>query len=131
MKNSAAVAIEARPVRPPSATPAEDSTKVVTVDVPQTEPQQVAMEAPGLTMPVTVAFAVVELAARERGGVVRRRQHGPDLRQRDVGELRHELGAPLLHPRGQFGHVVGEEEERRGGGELLPLEQHGRLRAEQ
>ena len=42
MKNITAVAMEARPVRPPSATPAEDSTKVVTVEVPQTAPAQVA-----------------------------------------------------------------------------------------
>ena len=42
MKNSAAVTIEVRPVRPPSATPEEDSTKVVTVEVPQTAPQHVA-----------------------------------------------------------------------------------------
>ena len=33
-----------RPVLPPSATPAEDSTKVVTVEVPQMAPVQVAME---------------------------------------------------------------------------------------
>ena len=42
MKNIAAVNTEERPVRPPSAMPAEDSTKVVTVDVPQTAPKQVA-----------------------------------------------------------------------------------------
>ena len=42
MKNIAAVAIEERPVRPPSATPAEDSTNVVTVEVPQAAPTQVA-----------------------------------------------------------------------------------------
>ena len=39
MRNIAAQATEVRPVRPPSATPAEDSTKVVTVEVPQTAPE--------------------------------------------------------------------------------------------
>ena len=41
MKNIAAVTIAERPVLPPTATPAEDSTKVVTVEVPQTAPVQV------------------------------------------------------------------------------------------
>ena len=49
-KNRAAVTIEARPVRPPSATPAEDSTNVVTVDVPQTAPQQVAMASASMAL---------------------------------------------------------------------------------
>ena len=39
----AAVTRLVRPVRPPSATPALDSTKVVTVEVPQMAPVQVAM----------------------------------------------------------------------------------------
>lgn len=43
MKKSAAVAMAARPVLPPSATPAEDSTNVVTVEVPQIAPVVVAM----------------------------------------------------------------------------------------
>ena len=43
MKKNAAVDIADRPVRPPSATPEEASTKVVTVEVPMTEPQQVAI----------------------------------------------------------------------------------------
>ena len=42
MKNIAAVKTEERPVLPPSAMPAEDSTKVVTVEVPQTAPKHVA-----------------------------------------------------------------------------------------
>ena len=50
MKNSAAVAMEARPVRPPSATPEEDSTNVVTVEVPQTAPQQVAMASASMAL---------------------------------------------------------------------------------
>ena len=43
MKKSAAVTIEDRPVLPPSATPEEDSTNVVTVDVPQIAPVVVAI----------------------------------------------------------------------------------------
>ena len=43
MKKSAAVAMAARPVLPPSATPAEDSTNVVTVEVPQIAPVVVEM----------------------------------------------------------------------------------------
>mgnify|MGYP007130418482 CR=1 FL=1 len=39
-KNPATTAV--KPVRPPAATPEEDSTKVVTVDVPHTAPTQVA-----------------------------------------------------------------------------------------
>ena len=50
MKNRAAVTIEDRPVRPPSATPAEDSTNVVTVDVPQIAPQQVAMASASMAL---------------------------------------------------------------------------------
>ena len=42
MKKNTAVDTAARPVRPPSATPAEDSTKVVTVEVPHTAPTVVA-----------------------------------------------------------------------------------------
>ena len=42
--------MEARPVRPPSATPAEDSTNVVTVEVPQTAPQQVAMASASMAL---------------------------------------------------------------------------------
>ena len=43
MKKSPAVTMDERPVRPPSATPAEDSTKVVTVEVPQIAPVVVAI----------------------------------------------------------------------------------------
>ena len=42
-RNSTPVVKEVRPVRPPSETPAEDSTKVVTVEVPRTAPQAVAI----------------------------------------------------------------------------------------
>ena len=42
MKNNAAVTIAERPVLPPSATPDEASTNVVTVDVPQIAPVVVA-----------------------------------------------------------------------------------------
>lgn len=38
MRNRIPVTIAVRPVLPPATTPAEDSTKVVTVDVPNTEP---------------------------------------------------------------------------------------------
>ena len=40
-KNPATTAV--KPVRPPAATPEEDSTKVVTVDVPSTAPDVVAL----------------------------------------------------------------------------------------
>ena len=43
IKNITAQDTDVSPVRPPSATPAEDSTNVVTVEVPQTAPAQVAM----------------------------------------------------------------------------------------
>ena len=42
MRNRNAVVIAVRPVLPPSATPAEDSTYVVVVDVPSTAPAVVA-----------------------------------------------------------------------------------------
>ena len=42
-KNKNAVVIEVRPVLPPSATPADDSTTVVVVDVPNTAPAVVAI----------------------------------------------------------------------------------------
>lgn len=41
-RNSTAVVRAVRPVLPPAATPAEDSTKVVVVDVPSTAPADVA-----------------------------------------------------------------------------------------
>lgn len=40
--NSTAAVIEVRPVLPPAATPAEDSTNVVVVEVPRTAPAVVA-----------------------------------------------------------------------------------------
>ena len=43
-KNITAVTRAVRPVLPPAATPAPDSTKVVTVEVPRIAPVQVAME---------------------------------------------------------------------------------------
>ena len=43
-KNRTATTKEVNPVLPPSATPAEDSTKVVTVEVPSIAPVQVAIE---------------------------------------------------------------------------------------
>lgn len=42
-RNKIPVVIAVRPVRPPTATPAEDSTKVVTVEVPKTAPAEVAI----------------------------------------------------------------------------------------
>ena len=42
-KNNTPVVSAVRPVRPPTATPAEDSTNVVTVDVPSTAPADVAI----------------------------------------------------------------------------------------
>ena len=42
-KNSTAVVIAVRPVLPPAATPAEDSTNVVVVEVPNTAPPVVAI----------------------------------------------------------------------------------------
>ena len=42
-RNSMPVTTEDRPVRPPSLIPVEDSTKVVTVEVPRQAPAQVAM----------------------------------------------------------------------------------------
>ena len=42
-KNNTPVVTAVRPVRPPTATPAEDSTNVVVVDVPSTAPAEVAM----------------------------------------------------------------------------------------
>ena len=50
MKKSAAVAMAARPVLPPSATPAEDSTNVVTVEVPQIAPVVVAMASASMAL---------------------------------------------------------------------------------
>lgn len=50
MKKNSAVNIEERPVRPPSATPAEDSTKVVTVEVPQTAPVVVAIASASIAL---------------------------------------------------------------------------------
>lgn len=44
IKNNAAVVIEVRPVLPPAATPADDSTNVVVVEVPSTAPAVVAIE---------------------------------------------------------------------------------------
>ena len=44
MKKRNAVVSAVRPVRPPSATPEADSTKVVTVEVPKIAPKEVAME---------------------------------------------------------------------------------------
>lgn len=41
--NKQPVVIAVSPVRPPMATPAEDSTKVVVVDVPNTAPHVVAI----------------------------------------------------------------------------------------
>ena len=42
-RNRMPVVMEVRPVRPPSSMPVEDSTKVVTVEVPISAPVQVAM----------------------------------------------------------------------------------------
>ena len=42
-RNKTPVVSAVRPVRPPAATPAEDSTNVVTVDVPSTAPALVAI----------------------------------------------------------------------------------------
>ena len=42
-KNKTPVVNAVRPVLPPTATPAEDSTKVVVVDVPSTAPADVAI----------------------------------------------------------------------------------------
>ena len=50
MKKNSAVNIEESPVRPPSATPAEDSTKVVTVEVPQTAPVVVAIASASIAL---------------------------------------------------------------------------------
>ena len=47
---------------------------------------------------------------------------------RDAAELREELRPALLHQPGELVGVVGEVEERAGGGELLPLEEHRRAR---
>ena len=44
IKNRIAVMTALNPVLPPAATPAEDSTKVVVVEVPRTAPAVVAME---------------------------------------------------------------------------------------
>ena len=44
MRNRNAVVKAVRPVLPPAATPAEDSTKVVVVEVPRTAPAEVAIE---------------------------------------------------------------------------------------
>ena len=43
-RNSTAAVAAVRPVLPPAATPAEDSTKVVVVEVPKTAPTAVATE---------------------------------------------------------------------------------------
>ena len=44
IRNMTAVTTAERPVLPPAATPAEDSTKVVVVEVPRTAPAVVATE---------------------------------------------------------------------------------------
>lgn len=62
IKNIAAVNTEERPVRPPSAMPAEDSTKVVTVDVPQTAPKQVA--AASASMALSILGTLPSLSSR-------------------------------------------------------------------
>ena len=49
-RNISAVTIEDRPVRPPSATPEEDSTNVVTVDVPQIAPVVVAIASASIAL---------------------------------------------------------------------------------
>ena len=72
MKNSAAVAMEARPVRPPSATPAEDSTNVVTVEVPQTAPQQVATASASMALSMLGTLpSLVSMLPRGAGAVQR------------------------------------------------------------
>ena len=52
IKNSAPVTMEDKPVLPPSATPAEDSTKVVTVEVPHTAPQVVATASASMALSI-------------------------------------------------------------------------------
>src|ERR1043165_6441214 len=75
-----------------------------------------------------VARAPIELAAEERVGRLGRRQRRFGG---DALELLEELAPPLGHEGRQLGLVIGEGEERRGRGELLPLKQHRRLRREQ
>src|SRR5699024_6676331 len=50
-KKNPAVTTEAKPVLPPTATPEEDSTKDVVVDVPTTEPTTVAAESANNALP--------------------------------------------------------------------------------
>src|SRR3954468_17502783 len=78
-----------------------------------------------------LAFAQVELAAREGVRIGRVGQTGLRLRLRDAGKLSQELGASLADQLRQFLLVVGKVEERAGRLEFLPLKQHGRARREQ
>src|SRR5699024_451450 len=50
-KKKPAVTTEAKPVRPPTPTPAVDSTKEVVVDVPRIDPATVAVESANSALP--------------------------------------------------------------------------------
>src|SRR5690625_2422862 len=50
-KKKPAVTMEAKPVRPPTPTPAVDSTKEVVVEVPTTDPTTVAAESANKALP--------------------------------------------------------------------------------
>src|ERR1043165_9100065 len=77
---------------------------------------------------VLVARAPIELALQERVERLGRRERRLGG---DAGELLEEVAASLRHAARDLRLVVGEVEERRRCGELLPLKQHRRLRREE
>jgi hypothetical protein len=92
---------------------------------------QVAVQPQRGLVPRARALVPVEHAPPERGRVVRHRHHGLHVVLVHRRELRHLGEPPLLHERRELGVVVGEVLERRRRRPLLPLEEHGRLRAQQ
>ena len=66
----------------------------------------------------------VELRTAKAVGVARIGELPADLGVRQAGELPEELAAPFPNGAIQFRIVIGEVEERAGGGEFLSLEQH-------
>ncbi len=61
---------------------------------------------------VALALGEVELAALEGGPIVRRGELLAHARSGERGELREELGPPLLHEIRELGRVISEVEER-------------------